>query len=261
MTATATDQHTAPTVDVIGLPVTAQRMPDAVARIAGWIERRARAYVCVANVHSLVEARRSRALRRVFETADMVTSDGMPLVWMCRAAGHPESERIYGPDLMLEICAISAARGWRHFLYGSTDAVLATLKSNLEARYPGLSIVGTHSPPFRPLADPETAAIASEINASNADIVWVGLGAPKQEQWMADHRANLTAPVLIGVGAAFDFHAGTKAQAPRWMQRCGLEWLFRMASEPRRLGPRYLITNTLFIGYLLRQMVGRRPVA
>lgn len=244
-------------VNVLGIGVHAQTMAQAVARIGGWIERRTPAYVCVTTVHGVVESQRDPALKAIHNAAGMVTADGMPLVWLCRAHGHA-AERVYGPDLMLEVCAASPARGWRHFLYGTTDAVLDRLAANLQARFPGLCIAGRYAPPFRPLDDREDAAIVERINAARPDIVWVGLSTPKQECWMAAHLGRVTAPVMIGVGAAFDFHAGTKRQAPRWMRRNGLEWLFRLASEPRRLAHRYLVFNPLFLGLLAQQALGIR---
>ncbi|HYD29487.1 MAG TPA: WecB/TagA/CpsF family glycosyltransferase [Azospirillaceae bacterium] len=244
-------------VNILGIPVQVQTMAQAVARIASWIERRAPRYVCVTTVHGVMESQRDPALKAIHNAADMVTTDGMPLVWLCRAHGHA-AERVYGPDLMLEICAASPMRGWRHFLYGTTDTVLDKLAANLQARFPGLCIAGRYAPPFRPLTEQEDAEVVERINAARPDIVWIGLSTPKQERWMAVHLGRVTAPVMIGVGAAFDFHAGTKRQAPRWMQRNGLEWLFRLVSEPRRLAYRYLVFNTLFLWLLAQQVLGMR---
>lgn len=243
-------------VDVLGVGVSAQTMTQAVETVAGWIQNRARTYVCVADVHSVVETLGDPALRDIHNAAGMVTTDGMPLVWLCRLAGRRDAERVYGPDLMLAVCEHSVRRGWKHYLYGGDETTLRRLEANLVAGFPGLIIVGRHAPPFRPLTEEEDAAVVADIAGAGADIVWVGLGAPKQERWMAAHVGRLTTPVMIGVGAAFDFHAGTKPQAPLWMRRNGLEWLFRMACEPRRLGPRYLVNNTLFIIGLLRRALG-----
>lgn len=247
-----------PRIDVLGVRVWAQTMEQATARIAGWIARRTPTYVCVSNLHTVVASRRDPTLMHVHNAAGMVTADGMPLVWLAKLAGHRGAERVYGPDLMLALCERSVAEGWRHYLYGSSEAVLARLKANLERRFPGIAIVGSCAPPFRPMTDAEDAAAFSTIVGSGADIVWVGLGAPKQELWMADHAGRPGAPVMIGVGAAFDFLAGTKRQAPRWMQRNGLEWLFRLASEPRRLASRYLTTNSLFAIYFVQHWLARR---
>lgn len=256
--ADAGPEREAPVVNVLGVGVRPQNIPRAAATIADWVDTRTRTYVCVAAVHSVVESRRSPALRRIHNAAGMVTSDGMPLVWLCRAAGHRDAERVYGPDLMLAVCAESLNRGRRHFLYGGSDAVLERLKANLEARFPGLQIVGAHAPPFRPLTAEEDVAVVDKINAAQPDIVWVGLGAPKQEYWMAAHLGRISAPVMVGVGAAFDFHAGTKRQAPQWMRGAGLEWLFRLLNEPRRLAYRYLVANPLFVFYLVLQVLGLR---
>ena len=189
---------------------------------------------------------RFRALRDVHNAADMVTPDGMPLVWLGRLFGHRHVTRVYGPDLLLELCAATAIPGLRHFFYGGGEGVAEILTSRLRERFPALVVAGTCTPPYRPLSAAERATIIETIEASRPDIVWVGLGAPKQERWMAEFAPNLRIPVLIGVGAAFDFHAGVKPQAPRWMQRSGLEWLFRLATEPRRLWRRYLLSVGVF---------------
>jgi N-acetylglucosaminyldiphosphoundecaprenol N-acetyl-beta-D-mannosaminyltransferase len=190
----------------------------------------------------------------------MVAADGMPLVWLSRrrAPTGAEIERVYGPDLMLAAFARSESAGWRHFLYGSTPETLVCLEANLHERFPRARVVGSYSPPFRSLDAGEEAAVEAEIAAARPDIVWVGLSTPKQERWMADHVARLHVPVLVGVGAAFDFHAGLKRQAPRWAQRAGLEWLFRLATEPRRLAGRYLRNNPRFVWMLVRQAVRDR---
>jgi len=252
------EQPSAPRVNVLGVGLRAQRFEEAVAAIDGWIAARRPTYVCVADVHSIVACQSDAATRALYNAAGMVTTDGMPLVWLCRLAGHRAAERVYGPDLMLAICALSIERGWRHFLYGADEAVLARLQANLSRRFPGLAIVGTHAPPFRPLTAEEDAAAVARINAAAPDILWVALGAPKQERWMAAHLGRISAPVMIGVGAAFDFHAGTKPQAPRWMQRSGLEWLFRLATEPRRLAGRYASSIGVFLALVTLQKAGLR---
>lgn len=247
-----------PTVNVLGVGLRAQRMADAVKSVTRWVERRSRSYVCVADVHSVVRCQDDPALKALYNDAGMVVTDGMPLVWLARRAGYGAVERVYGPDLMLELCALSVERGWRHAFYGATDEVLAKLRSRLEARFTGLQVVDCQAPPFRPLTEEEDRVAVERINASRPDILWVGLGAPKQERWMAGHRDRLDVPVMIGVGAAFDFHAGTKPQAPRWMQRNGLEWLFRLATEPRRLARRYAVHNTRFLWLIAQQHLGLR---
>lgn len=250
-------------VDVLGVRVAAQTLEEAVDRIAGWIERREPTYVCVTGVHGVIESQDDDELRRIHKAAGMVTTDGMPLVWISRRRVPPGTpvERVYGPDLMLAAFARSEATGWRHFLYGSTPETLERLRANLAARFPGACIAGALSPPFRPLSAEEDTAISRRIAEADPDIVWVGLSTPKQERWMAAHVGRVGAPVLVGVGAAFDFHAGVKRQAPRWVQRCGLEWAFRMATEPRRLAARYLRNNPRFVWLLLRESTRSRLAA
>jgi len=247
-----------PRVDILGVGVDASTMAAALGTIEDWISRGEPRYVCVTGMHGVMECQRDEQLRRIHQGAGLVTTDGMPLVWLCRLKGRRNVERVYGPDLMLALCARSVSRGYRHFLYGATPQVLDTLATRLVARCPGLQVVGTYAPPFRAPTAEEEDAILRQIRAARPDIVWIGLSTPKQERWMADHVARLAGPVLIGVGAAFDFHAGLKRQAPRWMQRNGLEWLFRLLSEPRRLARRYLTNIPLFAWYLLLDAVGLR---
>jgi N-acetylglucosaminyldiphosphoundecaprenol N-acetyl-beta-D-mannosaminyltransferase len=171
--------------------------------------------------------------------------------------GQRHVERVYGPDLLLACCAQSVARGDRHFFYGGAEGVAERLIGRLQSRYPGLNVAGSYSPPFGPMTAAEDADIVRRINEAAPDIVWVGLSTPKQERWMAEHAGRVHAPVLVGVGAAFDFHAGVKRQAPRWMQRAGLEWLFRLGTEPRRLWRRYLVNNPVFVWRVLLQIAGR----
>ena len=250
-----------PRANILGIGVSAINMERTLEAIAEWISRREPRYVCVTGVHGLVESQRDEELRRIHNAAGLVTPDGMPLVWLSRLKGFRHVERVYGPDLLLAVCEHSVKRSYRHFFYGGASGVAELLTSRLQSRFPGLHIVGTDSPPFRPLTPEEDLAAVERINAAQPDIVWVGISTPKQERWMAAHVGRLTAPVLIGVGAAFDFHAGLKKQAPRWMQRSGLEWLFRLLSEPRRLGPRYLVNNPWFLWLVLLQALGRKPYA
>jgi N-acetylglucosaminyldiphosphoundecaprenol N-acetyl-beta-D-mannosaminyltransferase len=233
-------------------------MEETLGLIEGWIARREPRYVCVSGMHGVMESQRDDRLRRIHNSADLVTPDGMPLVWLCKLKGERTVERVYGPDLMLALCSRSPAGGYRHFFYGASPQVLDALTGRLCTRYPGLQVVGAYSPPFRPITPEEDAEIVRRITEARPDIVWVGLSTPKQEQWMANHVDQLAAPVLIGVGAAFDFHAGMKRQAPRWMQRNGLEWVFRLLSEPRRLSRRYLVNIPLFAWYLVLEALGLR---
>ena len=243
-------------VDILGVDVSAINMAQALDAIGGWIARRQPHYVCVTGVHGIMESQQDEHLRSIHNAAGLVTPDGMPLVWLLRLRRLQHVGRVYGPDLMLALCQRSVSEGHRHYFYGGSEGVLERLVANLRQRFPGLRIAGAYAPPFGPLTGEEDDRIVHMINAANPDIVWVGLGTPKQERWMAEHLGHLNASVLIGVGAAFDFHAGVKRQAPRWMQRSGLEWCFRLAMEPRRLWRRYLVNNPLFVLLMLRQALG-----
>src|SRR4051794_33356700 len=222
------------------------------------VRRRERACVTAAAVHLVMVAREDPATRDAVDRA-LAVPDGVPLVWALRALGHPEASRVYGPDLMARYCERSARTGATMFLYGGrSDEALEELTQELLRRYPGLRIVGGWSPPFRELEDAERDEVAARINATGADVVWVGTGQPKQEKWMAEMRERLDAPVLAGVGAAFDFHAGIVPQAPPWMQRRGLEWTYRLAREPRRLWRRYARYNPRFVAAFARQYAAHR---
>ena len=244
-----------PRANILGVGVSAVNMAQALATIEDWIARKEQHYVCVSGVHGVMESQRDERLRMIHNAAGMVTPDGMPLVWLSRLKGFRHVERVYGPDLMLACCELSAAKGYRHFFFGGAEGVPGRLADRLRERFPGLTVAGGYSPPFRPLTTEEDQALVRRINEADPDIVWVGLSTPKQERWMHEHVGRIRAPVVIGVGAAFDFHAGLKRQAPRWMQRSGLEWLFRLVTEPRRLWRRYLINNPLFVWNILLQTV------
>ena len=234
-------------------------------RTLDWIDAAvalgAREYLCVAAVHTVMESREDDALREAVDGAAFTVPDGQPLAWALRKLGHDIDARVYGPELMDRACARSAGSGQRHYLYGGRDEkVLAQLAANLLDRHPGLELAGGWSPPHRPLDDAELDEIAARINAARPDVVWVGIGVPKQEKWMAAMRDRLDAPVLVGVGAAFDFHAGLVSQAPRWMQSTGLEWAYRLLQEPGRLWRRYLRYNPRFVlGFLRQWLAHRRP--
>jgi N-acetylglucosaminyldiphosphoundecaprenol N-acetyl-beta-D-mannosaminyltransferase len=244
--------------NILGVGISAVDMRRAVDTIHTWIAQRAPHYVCIFTVHSVMECQRNERLRAIANRSGMTTPDGMPLVWLSRLRGHRDVSRVYGPDLMLALCEESIEKGYRHFFYGGAEGVAVELAARLTERYPGLQVAGTYSPPFRPLTEDEDQQVVDLINRSGADIVWVGLGTPKQDFWVADHVGRLEAPVLLAVGAAFDFHSGRKRQAPRWMQRAGLEWLFRLLTEPRRLWYRYLVLNPLFIALVTLQLLGLR---
>lgn len=250
---------TIPRANILGVGVSAINMEMALRTIEEWIARQEPHYVCVTGVHGVMESWRDGELRRTHNAAGLVTPDGMPLVWLSRFMGFRQVERVYGPDLMLAVCERSATRGYRQFFYGGAPGVAEKLASRLQSRFPGLQVAGFYSPPFRALTPEEDRTVAERINVAKPSILWVGLSTPKQERWMAEHVTRLNAPVLIGVGAAFDFHAGHKRQAPRWMQQGGLEWLFRLLMEPRRLWRRYLINNPWFLWLVLLQALGRRP--
>lgn len=247
-----------PRCNVLGVGVSAINPAVALETIGGWIAEGRSHYVCVTGVHGVMESLRDPDVRRIHNEAGLVTPDGMPLVWVSRLRGFAGVDRVYGPDLMLALCASSPEKGYRHFLYGGREGVAERLAASLQGRFPGLEVAGTYCPPFRPLTEEEDARVVDQINRSGADVVWVGLSTPKQERWMAAHLGRIDAPVMIGVGAAFDFHAGLVAQAPRWVQRSGLEWLFRLMVEPRRLWRRYLLNNPSFLAMLFLQSVGLR---
>jgi N-acetylglucosaminyldiphosphoundecaprenol N-acetyl-beta-D-mannosaminyltransferase len=242
--------------NILGVGVSQINMKLCLEKINHWILTNERQYVCVANVHTIMESTRDKRLRMVNNNAGMVTPDGMPLVWVNHWMGNKVVTRVYGPDLLFAACERSLETGWSHFFYGGTEEVVQNLTKNIYQRFPGIKIVGYSSPPFRKLTSSEDDFDVNRINTSGADILWIGLGAPKQEYWMAEHLGRIKAPVMVGVGAAFDFHAGVKKQAPLWMQRSGLEWLFRLVSEPKRLWKRYLYNNPLFIWSVFLQLSG-----
>ncbi len=217
------------------------------------IAQRRKGYVCVTGVHGVMEARRDPALRRVLNASFLTTPDGMPMVWVGRLQGLRGIRRVYGPDLMVQVMERSVAKGWTHFLYGGQEGVASQLADALRARVPGVRIVGTWTPPFRPLNDAEEAELAAAIAAIRPDILWVGLSTPKQEAFMAGHLETLDTVLMVGVGAAFDLHTGRIADAPRWVKASGLQWLHRLIQEPRRLWKRYLINNPRFVVEIMLQ--------
>ena len=238
-----------PAAMVMGRKIHALDWDRVIDTIAGWAARGESRYVCLCNVHSVVTAERHEGLRSAVDGADLALPDGLPIAISLRRAGFDDQPRIGGPDLMWRYCEHAAGAGESVYLFGSTEDTLRRLSEKLTSTFPGLRIAGTHSPPFRDLTPEEEAAFRDRIHASGAQVVFVGLGCPKQEQFIASQRGRLKA-VAIGVGAAFDFHAGTVARAPHWMQRAGLEWLHRLASDPRRLARRYFVTNTRFLLYM-----------
>lgn len=235
---------------ILGVNISVINMDDASASIERAVSGREKIYVCVCPVSTIMECKRNRMVLESVNSADLATPDGMAVVWIGRMRGYKKIRRVYGPELMREICGVSGKKGYRNYLYGSNQTTLDKLNMRLNKTYPGLVISGSFSPPFRKLTAEEDKKIVNDINSSNPDIVWVGLGSPKQDLWMYEHREQVNAPVMIGVGAAFDFLAGVKPQAPRWIRNNGFEWLFRLATEPRRLWRRYLLDYPAFVCYL-----------
>jgi N-acetylglucosaminyldiphosphoundecaprenol N-acetyl-beta-D-mannosaminyltransferase len=218
-----------------------------------------RGYVTITNVHSVSEAQSDGELKRILNGALLATPDGMPLVWMGWLQGHRSIRRVYGPDLMLNLCEHSQFLGFRHFFFGGKPGVVEALARNLRLRFPGLKIAGTYSPPFRPLNEAERGELRDQVRDAQPDFFWVGIGMPKQERFMAEYISMLPeAKIFIGVGAAFDFFTSQVRQAPRWMMRLGLEWLFRLTQEPKRLWKRYLVNNPVFLMRAAAQLLGLR---
>lgn len=245
-------------ISILGVKVSAINMPIALDTIDHWIETRDQNYVCIRDVHGVIASLDDESFRDIHTKAGMVTPDGMPVVWASRMLGHRQVRKVSGSDLMEIVCAGSAEKGQRHFFYGAAPGVAQDLADKLAERYPGFHIAGVYCPPFRELTQKEDQKIIEYINQSNANIVWVGLGSPKQERWMAEHLGKLDAQVMLGVGAAFDFLNGTVRRAPRWMQKSGLEWFYRLIVEPRRLWRRYLLVTPRFIPLALMQIFGLR---
>jgi N-acetylglucosaminyldiphosphoundecaprenol N-acetyl-beta-D-mannosaminyltransferase len=224
---------------ILGVNVSALNVQMALEQLGHWVTTRTQHYVCVAPAHSIMDGYNQPALKQIFNGSGMTTPDGMAVVWLLKLKGYRHVQRVYGPDLLLATCEYGLQKGYRHYFYGGAPGVADRLVERLSKKFPGLQVAGTFTPPFHPMSVEDDEKIIDEINQAQADIVWVGLGSPKQEYWMHTHMGRLNAPIMVGVGAAFDFLSGTKPQAPLWMQRSGLEWLFRLANEPGRLWPRY----------------------
>lgn len=248
------------TVDVVGVPLSVTDYERTLAWMDAMVTARERAYVCVCNVHTVMTSAEDPLLRAALHSPlALNVPDGMPLVWALNALGQSLRDRVYGPELMARAFARAPSNGQRFYLYGGRDQdALIALELQLRNRYPGVNIVGTYAPVFRPLTAEERIAISEEINEAEPDVVWVGIGVPRQEKWMAEMRPYLEAPVLVGVGAAFDFLAGLVPQAPPALQRAGLEWAYRLAHEPRRLWRRYLRYNPRFVAAFARQLAAHR---
>ncbi len=246
-----------PHVDVLGVRVSAINLPRAVALADAAINDGKTGYICVTGVHGVMEAQKDPLFRQTLNNAMINTPDGMPMSWIGWMNGFHAMDRVYGPDFMLAMCELSVSRGYRHFLLGGKPGVASLLQTALQSRFPGLNVVGTYTPPFRPLTPEEEVILLDLVRLSRPDIIWVGISTPKQEEFMAKYSAQLGVPLMVGVGAAFDLHTGQVRDAPAWMKRSGLQWLHRLAQEPRRLGPRYMKNNPRFLFLASRQLVRR----
>ena len=243
-------------VNVLGVGISVLNLSTALDAIAGAVQARRKGYICVTGVHGVMEAQADPAFKAILNHAFLCTPDGMPMVWAGKLNRHREMARVYGPDLMLDVCAWSELSGCRHFFYGGADGVAELLVEKLKAKFPGLVVAGTFTPPFRALNAAEGEKLQEQIRGLKPDILWVGLSTPKQEKFMAEYLPKLDVTLMLGVGAAFDFHSGRVRQAPRWMQRSGLEWFYRLVCEPRRLAKRYLRNNPLFVTRFCAQLLG-----
>jgi len=255
MTLSTDDVAQSNVIDILGIKIHATNLTLACQVIENWIKDQVRTYVCIAPVSTIIDCQENKEYREIINQAGMTTPDGMPLVWLGRLKGNAIMRRTYGPDLMLSLCDLSQKRGYRHYFYGGTVETNELLVKSLKNRFPELSIVGNFSPPFRNILKSEGDDVLDQINSVHPDVLWVGLGSPKQDFWMKKNRDKLNVPVMIGVGAAFDFLAGTKPQAPLWMRRVGLEWFFRFCCEPKRLWKRYLIGNSKFIYWIIKDFI------
>jgi N-acetylglucosaminyldiphosphoundecaprenol N-acetyl-beta-D-mannosaminyltransferase len=245
-------------VNILGVGVSAINMELALRQTEQLLDRGEHGYVCVTGVHGIMEAQTDEAFRDILNGSFLTTPDGMPTVWLGRVHGFRHMERVYGPDYMLALCERSVERGYRHFLYGGKPGVAEELRRELTRRFPGLRIVGTYTPPFRPLNSGEEDDLRSQLEASEADVLWCGLSTPKQERFMVMYRNRLPVKLMVGVGAAFDLLSGNLSEAPDWMKKSGLQWLYRLIKEPRRLWRRYLLNNPKFTWLTFLQLTGLR---
>ncbi len=244
--------------NILGVDVSAINMEDAIQQCDQLIRSHGQGYVCVTDVHSVAEALSDSAFRAILNGSFMTTPDGMPLVWMGHLQGHKRMRRVYGPDLLIEMCQLSEERGYRHFFYGGKPGVADQLGTRLKARFPGLNVVGTCTPPFRPLTASEEKQLIAFVEQTKPDVFWVGLGSPKQERFMAQYCGKLDCRLMVGVGAAFDFHSGAVKEAPRWLRNTGLQWVHRLIQEPRRLWRRYFTCIPAFLWNVGLQFAGFR---
>ncbi|MGO9517963.1 MAG: WecB/TagA/CpsF family glycosyltransferase [Candidatus Korobacteraceae bacterium] len=245
-----------PLANVLGVGISAINMAEALLLSEHLLRERGKGYICVTGVHGVMESQHDAALREILNRSFLCLPDGMPTVWVGHLQGHRTMERVYGPDFMLQLCRLSARHSCRHFLCGGKREVAEKLRARLEILIPAINIVGTYTPPFRPLTPPEEKELIARINDSRPDIVWVGLSTPKQEHFMARYIERLDTKLMIGVGAAFDIHAGLLADAPQWVKNCGLQWMDRLCREPQRLWRRYLANNPRFLWDIALQFSG-----
>jgi N-acetylglucosaminyldiphosphoundecaprenol N-acetyl-beta-D-mannosaminyltransferase len=245
-------------VNILGVGVSALNMDAALEASQELLDSNDHGYVCVTGVHGIIEAQDDEQFRWILNNSHLTTPDGMPTVWCGRLSGFKSMSRVYGPDYMLALCEQSVSKGYRHFLYGGKEGIAEQLRDELRRRFPGILIVGTYTPPFRPLNPSEQEALRLQLEAANVDILWCGLSTPKQERFIAANVGQLPVKLMVGVGAAFDLLTGNLSEAPDWMKQSGLQWLYRLIKEPRRLWRRYLFNNPRFVGLLLLQLTGLR---
>lgn len=255
--ANRTDCQT-PRVNILGVGVSAIGMREAIELSDRLISQNGHGYVCVTGVHGISEAQSDSEFRAILNSSFLTTPDGMPTVWVGRMQGYSSIRRVYGPDYMMDLCALSVPRGYKHFLYGGKPGVAERLAVTLTAAFPGIQVVGTYTPPFRPLSPAEEEALIAQLKETSPHILWVGLSTPKQERFMAQHMGRLPVNLMAGVGAAFDIHTGGITDAPGWMKTAGIQWLHRLIQEPKRLWKRYLINNPRFVWNAILQFLGLR---
>jgi N-acetylglucosaminyldiphosphoundecaprenol N-acetyl-beta-D-mannosaminyltransferase len=243
-------------VNILGVGVSAINMDSAIRQTDRLLARGERGYICVTGVHGIMEAQTDDAFRDILNRSFLTTPDGMPTVWLGRVHGFKDMKRVYGPDYMVALCEHSVTRGYRHFLYGGKSGVAEDLRRELTRRFPGLEIVGTYTPPFRPLNAAEEQDLRSQLQSSQADVLWCGLSTPKQERFMAAYSHRMPVKLMVGVGAAFDLLSGNLSEAPDWMKKAGLQWLYRLIKEPKRLWRRYLLNNPRFTWLTFLQLTG-----
>jgi N-acetylglucosaminyldiphosphoundecaprenol N-acetyl-beta-D-mannosaminyltransferase len=245
-----------PRANVLGVGVSAINMEQAVLLFDSWLSNGGRGYVCVTGVHGVMEAQRDSSFRQILNGALLTAPDGMPTVWVGKLQGFSKMDRVFGPDLMTRVCELSCRRGYTHFLYGGQPGIVAQLNTVLTARFPGLKVVDTYTPPFRPLNNDEEQDLLHRVSRVKPDVFWVGLSTPKQERFMAEYANKIDAKIMVGVGAAFDYHTGLIKDSPQWLKKVGMQWLHRLGQEPARLWKRYLINNPSFLWKISLQLLG-----